>query len=108
MRGYEKSDLRHLHLHKVAFEQLRARPDLRGLCLALARRWQDDPAQASARRWLAKWCDMLAEWPLERIVELVLDPERGQTLRQCSPLGPALTPRQRWEALAEVNRLIDQ
>jgi hypothetical protein len=50
---------------------------------------------------------MLADWPIDRIAAVVLDPERGQTLRRCSPLGPALTPRERWTALAEVNRDIE-
>ena len=106
MRGYEKSDLRHLHVHRVALERLRDRPDLRDPCLELARRWMRDSAHASARPWLARWCEMLADWPCERIVEVVLDPEHGQTLRQCSSLGPTLTPRERWAALAEANRRI--
>ena len=45
---------------------------------------------------------MLTSWTLERVAETVLDPVRGQTLRQCSPLGPALTPAERWRALAEL------
>ena len=49
---------------------------------------------------------MLAAWPIERIAETVLEDETGQVLRQCSPLGPALTPRERWAALAEVSRAI--
>ena len=46
---------------------------------------------------------MLTDWPIDRIAVLVLDPEGGQTLRRCSPLGPALTPTERWAALVEVN-----
>jgi len=107
MHGYRKSDLRHLHLHRVALEQLRDRPDVRRQCLELAQRWSRSPDQAPSRQWLLQWCDMLADWPLESIARIVLDPEEGQTLRQCSPLGPTLTPQQRWMALAEINQRID-
>ena len=51
---------------------------------------------------------MLADWPVDRIANLVLDEERGQTLRQCSPLGPTLTPKERWQLLAEVDREADE
>ena len=47
---------------------------------------------------------MLRDWPIDRIAGLVLDPSAGETLRKCSPLGLLLTPRERWAALAEVNR----
>jgi hypothetical protein len=47
---------------------------------------------------------MLTDWPIERLAAVVLDPIDGLTLRQCSPLGPVLTPRERWAALAEVDR----
>jgi hypothetical protein len=46
---------------------------------------------------------MLADWPIDRIEAAVLAEEAGQALRQCSPLGPALTPRERWAALEELN-----
>lgn len=46
---------------------------------------------------------MLGSWDVERIGRVVLDVEAGQTLRQCSPLGPALTPRERWATLAAAD-----
>ena len=57
-----------------------------------------------ARPWLLEWRAMLADGPLERIVAVVLDPEGGQTLRQCSPLGPALTARERWTATCDCSK----
>lgn len=107
MHGHRKSDLRHLHLHRLALAALRDRPDLRRQCLDLALRWSSDPDHAPSRQWLAQWCDMLTDWPLEKVARVVLDPEEGQTLRQCSPLGPTLTPQERWAALAEINQRIE-
>jgi hypothetical protein len=46
---------------------------------------------------------MLSSWEVDRIAGVVLDPDEGQTLRQCSPLGPALTPRERWAVLAAAD-----
>jgi hypothetical protein len=99
-----KSELRHRHLHRRAFEKLGSHPELRSQCLALVEDWITRPEHEHADPWLQEWRQMLADWPIDRIAAVVLDPERGQTLRRCSPLGPALTPRERWTALAEVNR----
>jgi hypothetical protein len=106
--GTRKSDLRHLHLHRVAFEKLREQPAVRRQCLELVERWLASPEQASSHPWLLQWREMLADWPIEQMARTVLDPEGGQTLRRCSPLGPALQPRERWEALAEFNRRFDR
>ena len=96
---------RHIHLHDVALRQLRARPELRSRCLALVDRWLLAPEQVASRSWLAEWRAMLAAWPVDRIEAVVLDPDRGQVLRSCSPLAPLLTPRERWAPLAEAEAL---
>jgi hypothetical protein len=80
---------------------------LRGACLALLERWRADPARAASALHLARWREMLEGWSDERIAAVVLDDEGGQALRQCSPLGPALSPRERWRILEEVNRRLD-
>ena len=59
---------------------------------------------APSRPWLMQWREMLSGWTPEQIADVVLDPESGQTLRQCSPLAPVLTPQERWAALEEVER----
>ena len=107
MGHVSKSELRHRHLHRRAFEKLGAQPGLRSQCLALVDDWITRPEHGHADPWLQEWRRMLANWPIDRIAAVVLDPERGQTLRRCSPLGPALTPRERWAALAEMNREIE-
>lgn len=104
VHGHAAADRRNLHLHRAVFARLRARPELRQPCLLLAERWLKDPALKSAAPYLRQWRDMLADWPMERIEAIALSEDGGQALRQCSPLGPALTPRERWAVLDEVNR----
>jgi hypothetical protein len=106
--GHERSERRNLHLHRVSFEKLRSHPELRDECLALVEQWLERPEFAPAEPWLRQWREMLSDWSLERIAELVLDPEAGQTLRQCSPLAPVLTPRERWAALEAANAEVDR
>ena len=103
-----KSERRHRHLHRRALEKLANRPELRLRCLALVDNWIARPEYGHARPWLDEWRRMLAEWSIDRIVAVVLDPEQGQTLRRCSPLGPALTPVERWTAFAEVTGDIER
>ncbi|MSP61480.1 MAG: hypothetical protein EXR72_14265 [Myxococcales bacterium] len=72
-------------------------------CLRLVEEWLATP-NPPAGKWLEQWREMLAHWPVERLAEVVLDELGGQTLRQCSPLGPLFTPRERWKLLEEINR----
>lgn len=103
-RGRIRSDLRHLHLHRVAVDKLRRHPELRKPCLDLVEQWLRQEENEPSRPWLTRWQEMLSSWPLDRIAETVLDPEGGQALRKCSPLAPALTPQERWAALEEVEQ----
>ena len=50
---------------------------------------------------------MLRDEPLDCVAKVVLDEEHGQMLRQCSPLAPVLTPRERWAALKEINQRLE-
>jgi hypothetical protein len=103
--GHHRADARNLHLHRAALDKLRLQPELRRACLLLVEKWLED-AGSPAGKWLRQWRDMLADWPAERMAEVVLDDEAGQTLRQCSPLGPVLTPQERWRLLEEANRAL--
>lgn len=98
-----KSERRHRHLHRLALDKLVAHPEMRSQCLALVEDWIARAEQAHARPWLEQWRHMLADWPIDRIRAVVLDPEQGETLRRCSPLAPTLTATERWVALAELN-----
>ena len=102
MHGHAKADARNLHLHRVAFEKLLREPERTRDVRAVLERWLREGMAEASRSWLEQWRQMLDEWPLERIAAVVLDPERGQSLRQCSPLAPVLTPQERWAALREL------
>lgn len=105
--GHERADRRNLQLHRAAVDNLRRTSELRTRCLVLVERWIAQPEQSHALRYLTAWRDMLASWSIDDMAALVLDADRGQVLRQCSPLGPALTAQQRWRILDEVNRTLD-
>jgi hypothetical protein len=105
--GHWRADQRNLHLHRAAIGRLAEDPALRQRCLALVLRWRAQPEHAASAPYLDAWRDMLRTWPIERIAALVLDEGAGQAMRQCSPLAPALRPRERWSLLAEINRRLD-
>jgi hypothetical protein len=102
--GHTQADERNLWLHRAALAKLAAEPALRERCLASLERWLANAAFASSRVHLERWRDMLLHWPDQELAALILDVERGQTLRQCSPLAPTLTPAERWRLLRERPR----
>ncbi|MCC6811326.1 MAG: hypothetical protein IT381_28100 [Deltaproteobacteria bacterium] len=104
MHGHSKADARNLGLHQVALKKLAQHPELRVRCIALVDRWLAMPERAPSASWLRDWRQMLETWSDAQLASVVLDEVGGQTLRQCSPLGPALTPRERSAALIEINR----
>lgn len=103
-RGRQRSDLRNLHLHRAALDKLRQDPALRGPCLGLVERWLAALEQRPSRTYLERWQELLRSAPDDELARVVLDPDGGQALRQCSPLGPVFAPRERWALLAEVSR----
>lgn len=102
--GHAKSDARNLWLHRAALRNLAAHPTLRQRCLASLERWLTNPAFRSSRPHLEEWKEMLLYWSDAAISAVILDDEKGQTLRQCSPLAPTLTVAERWHLLAELRR----
>jgi len=102
--GHSRADRRNLHLHRAALAKLREDPHLLEPCIALVETWLKAPEQRAAQPYLERWREMLTRWSLADVARVVLDEIAGQALRQCSPLGPALTPRERWALLEEVNR----
>ena len=103
MHGHARAEARNLRLHQLAFEKMRRQPELKAKVLALLDRWIASEDQQPSRPWLLKWREMLQSWPIDRMTQEVLDREGGETLRQCSPLAPVLTPRERWAALKLVS-----
>ena len=105
--GHSRTDERHLALHRAAFENLAEQPELQARVLELLERWLGREDLRSSRRWLERWQEMLTSWSLAARKEHVLDQEHGQVLRQCSPLAPALTPRERWAVLKGIHERPD-
>lgn len=103
--GHSKADFRNWHLHQIALEMLQRHPERLTAVLALLENWLRDVKLSHAHRWLDQWREMLLRWPFSEMRSMVLDVEGGQALRQCSPLGPALTPRERWLALREADKI---
>lgn len=97
-----------MRLHCLALEKLRLQPELKVKVLALLERWLEGDAQESSRPSLEEWRSLLQQGSLEELARVVLDEQRGQTLRQCSPLAPVLTPQERWGALKQVNAELRQ
>ncbi len=54
-------------------------------------------------RVFEKWRDMARSWDLDELEAVIMDEHAGQTLRQSFPLGPALSPRERWAVLRQAN-----
>jgi hypothetical protein len=104
--GHRKADFRNLELHRAALAKLEAQPELLPLVLALLDRWLAEENQRPSWPWLRQWREMLSEWPFSRLSTLVLDEHQGQSLRQCSPLGPVLTPRERQSVFQAANTRI--
>lgn len=82
-------------------EKLERHPELLAAVLSLLDGWIRNEELRASRIGLEQWRQMLTRWPFEKVRALLLDPERGQVLRQCSPLGPVLTPRERWRAFPD-------
>lgn len=95
MRTHEQIDRRSLALARAVVDAIDRDPARRGLDRArlTCSRWDADapsPAVEEWRRILAQ------EW--EAVRRILLDPgEAGRRLRQTSPFGGVLSPRQRWE-----------
>jgi hypothetical protein len=100
--SHSEADRRNRELHRVALEKLQRHPELLASVLSLLEKWLRDENLRHAHTWLGQWQEMLTAWPFAKMRSLVLDDERGQVLRQCSPLGPVLTPQERWRALAQA------
>lgn len=101
--GHAKADHRNLALHRAALAKLERNPQLLTPVLALLDRWLKDEAQRSSWPHLHRWRALLTQWPFLQMASCVLDPEGGQVLRQCSPLGPVLSPQERWAAFKEAD-----
>jgi hypothetical protein len=99
VKSHRETELRSIALHRAVADRLD--PTLVGAAQARVARWLEDGSVA--RRWAEGWRDLLAgsqELLRRRLVE---DSELMRDLRQCSPFAGALSPRERWQVLAQAN-----
>jgi hypothetical protein len=101
--GHERADERNLALHRLALEKLRLEPvDGRRRARELLDRWSAMPHLSRQLPFLLEWRRLLELSPEE--LESTILSESGQQLRQCSPLGVLISPRERFELYEKLSR----
>jgi hypothetical protein len=99
MRTHEWIDQRSLALDRAIVEKLRAQPALLERARATLSRWLEQ-RQPTVPSVLHEWHEILANWPLDRILELLTrGDETARRLRQSSPFCGILSPEERWAIL---------
>jgi hypothetical protein len=101
MRSHEWIDQRSLALDRAVAEKLRAEPALVDRARETLGRWLEQ-RRAAVPPVLLEWREILAHWPLARILDLLTsadeDPRR---LRQSSPFCGILSPEERLAILKD-------
>lgn len=101
MRSHEWIDERSLALDRAIAQKLRTEPDLVDRARRTLDRWveQRQPAVPSV---LLEWHEILAQWPLARILDLLTSAdENPRRLRQSSPFCGILSPQERLAILRD-------
>ena len=101
MRSHEWIDQRSLALDRGVAKKLRAQPALLGRARTTLERWiqQRQPAVPAPLR---EWQDVLTNWPLERVLDLLTRAdEQARRLRQSSPFCGILSAEERLAILKE-------
>jgi len=95
MRSHEWIDQRSLALDRAIAEKLRAEPDLVDRARSTLARWVEQ-RQPTVPPVLLEWGEILAHWPLPRILDLLVSSEENpRRLRQSSPFCGILSPQER-------------
>ena len=101
MRTHEWIDQRSLAFDRVIAEKLRADPSLLARAQRTLERWLQQ-RRSAAPPVLVEWHDILVDWPLDRILDLLTSAdENACRLRQSSPFCGILTPEERRAILKE-------
>jgi hypothetical protein len=101
MRSHEWIDQRSLALDRAVAEKIRAEPVLVDRARRTLAHWleQRQPSVAAA---LLEWDEILAHWPLPRILDLLVSAEENpRRLRQSSPFCGILSPEERLAILKD-------
>ena len=101
MRTHEWIDQRSLAFDRVIAEKLRADPSLLGRAQKTLELWLQQ-RRSAAPLVLVEWREILVDWPLDRILDLLTSAdENARRLRQSSPFCGILTPEERLAILKE-------
>ena len=97
---HQEQDARSLALHTVAVELMRADETLIERALDILARW-DSHVSVRSKPWRDEWVRILQErdWELALSVS-----ERGNQLRQASPVSCVLPNERRWEIIRATSK----
>ena len=101
--GHERADERNLALHRLALAKFRQDPaGSKTKTPALLDRWSAMPHLKRQASLLDAWRRILGLPPEQVEAEILSD--ASQQLRQCSPLGVLITPKERFAAYRDLSR----
>ena len=104
-RSHEWIDRRSLALDRAIAQRLREQPKLFHRVKSTLERWIRQ-RQASVPPVLLEWQEILDNWPLEKVLELLnSSDERARRLRQSSPFCGILSPEERLAVFMEYESL---
>src|SRR4030095_14656360 len=99
--GHEKADERNLALHRLALRKWKDDPQAaKEKVLAVLDRWGTMPHLQGQAALLKRWRTML-DLPVRELEAAILG-ESGQQLRQASPLGVLISPKERFLVYREL------
>lgn len=99
LEGHRRIELRSLAMHRAIADKLRANPALLAIASENLDRWSIMNGR-SQPYWDA-WREIL-RCPLDEILNLIVeDSERMTAMRQATPFGGVLEPKERWAIFAE-------
>ena len=106
MRTHPELDERSRALHALVAEKIRQDPARLDHARAVLARWRET-VSASTQPYMLEWERILESSTDEILAVAVENSQRGDALRQCSPLACVLTSRERWDFLREWSRQHD-
>lgn len=105
LRRHGWVDERSRALHAIIAQKIQREPALLELARINLDRWKRECSD-EAKVVFAEWEAMINEWPLERLLDFLIErSERANRMRQSSPFTGILTPSERNRVFAEYEAL---
>ena len=98
MPTHPELDDRSRALHALVAEKVRQDPERLNHARAVLARWRETVC-ANTQPYMLEWERILGSSTDEILAIAVENSQRGDALRQCSPLACILSPRERWAFL---------